>query len=318
MKIIHAILAFIILSIPSTRLLALDFLNDPFFKQLASELDTMFGTDDDDKAPAPGKSAKPDFPGGLANHSVAVKPADANAAKAAGVTHDASKDLKTLFIENLAPAKAAEKNPTSMFGGGAAAKQKFIISARKKQAYNHFMNDLVKKMRFIERFVSGNPGRTFGHHFTASFDQAVDYIDQIDASNHLINSKKMYLRNFFSPSLQKTREQIVTLIPKLDAMLLKLRPLLNKEESVDDDIARMQRAAGASSFSTTPKSRRVFIKPTKPKQHTPTPAQTKNLKGKSKPSLKKYTPSKKHAPPPPPMLPADFELEKIMKKGSLL
>lgn len=303
MKIFRAILAFIILSSMGSTLLALDFLNDPFFKQLASELDSMFG----EESAAPAKATKAAKPSSGTNAS-REKEASSKSDNTTQAVHDASKDLKTLFIENLTATKLPEKTPTSMFGSRAPA-QKLVISARKKQAYNYYMNDFVKKIRFIERFVAGNPGRSFDHNFIVIFDEVVDFIDQIDASHHLINSKKLYLRNFFSPSMQKTREQIIAIIPKLDAMLQKLRPLLKKEESVDDDIARMQRAAGipSSKASTHKKQPKERYSAPKPKKFSHSPK--KNLRHKAKPTIKKDV--------PPPTFPASFAVEKLLKKGRL-
>lgn len=245
MKIRHATLAFIILCASTSSVLTLDFLDDPFFKQLASELDAMFGTEE---PAAPAKPAAPAAPrvdrGSFP--PVGQKPgaADLNGKKdEQPIIPDSAKDMRTLFIENLGGAQAS-KPAAPTFGRPTPQKQaKVVISKERLKAYHFYMGDLVKKARLIERCVASNPGRTFGHSFLVAFDALIDAIDQIETTHHLVLSKKMYLRAFFMPPLQKTREKIVTLHIKLDAALKKIRPLLSKEESLDDDIALLRKEA---------------------------------------------------------------------------
>lgn len=242
MKIAHTIMAFIIFCSTTTRLSTMDFLNDPFFKQLAAELDTMFGSEGDTPVPAtpvpasrkmldqqPPTDRNGTTPGGTKVPPIPVIP-------------DSAKDLKTLFIENLVtpPSKDA---PTRTFGKPTATTVP-VISKERKKAYHHYMDNFVKKIRLIERFVASNPGRAFGHTFLVAFDKVIDSLDQIEEAHYLVLSKKVYLRSFFGQPMQKTRELIVALQPKIDALLIKLRPLLTREESLDDDIARMQQEAG--------------------------------------------------------------------------
>lgn len=245
-----------IVGITSANFYAMDFLNDPFFKQLASELDSMFGT-----TPAGGDQTAPHGPTKFPATAPfgAKQPAFASAENEASTTKvnhvaDAAKDLKTLFIENVEPPKAGASN----FGSAGQKQQKIIISKKRLQAYHFYMDDLVKKTRLIERIVSSNPSRIFGYRFLASFDGIVDSIDKIEIVHQLVLSKKMYLRNFFGQPIQKTRENIVALLPKIDTTLRKLRQLLNKEESLDDDIMRMQQEA---SRQRTSKKNKISIKP---------------------------------------------------------
>ena len=247
MKIRHATLAFIILCASTSSVLTLDFLDDPFFKQLASELDAMFGTEE---PAAPAKPAAPTAPrverGSFPPVGPGLKPStsDLNGKKdEQPLVPDSAKDMRTLFVENLGGAQAS-KPAAPTFGRPAPQKQaKVVISKERVKAYHYYMDDLVKKTRLIERCVASNPGRTFGHSFLVAFDALIVAIDQIEATHHLVLSKKMYLRAFFMPPLQKTREKIVTLQTKLDAALKKIRPLLSKEESLDDDIARLRQEA---------------------------------------------------------------------------
>jgi FtsZ-interacting cell division protein ZipA len=117
-------------------------------------------------------------------------------------------------------------------------------------------------------------------------------------------------------------------MPKLDATLRKLRPLLNKEELLDDDIVRMQREATrpTKAKATTGKKKvlskkaaaasnkigRALPEPKKfdwPQQkHKPVaPAKTKN------PVQKKHTtPLAPARQPKKEPFPGDFSLKKFM------
>lgn len=265
-----------IVGITSTNFYAMDFLNDPFFKQLASELDSMFGTTpaDADEQAVPAQTKFPaSSPFGSKKSGIQdSEKIDIQAKQIA----DAAKDLKTLFIENL----EIGKTPASNFGNTGQKQQKIVISKKRLQAYHLYMGDLVKKTRLIERIVASNPGRILGHRFLVSFDSIVDFIDKIEIVHQLVLSKKMYLRNFFGQPMQKTRQQIVALLPKIDATLRKLRPLLTKEENLDDDISRMQREATRS--NTSKKSKAVG------KTHATKKSLSEDKIGRALPSPKKF------------------------------
>lgn len=242
MNIKYIALACTLLTIPSTTILPLDFLNDPFFQQLASELDAMFSEEPVHEKTAPNPAPSPAFP--------PLKSSKAPETVAEGTKkleepkkdiHDSAKDLKTLFIEDLVAAKDANTSKNTKKAA------KVVITKERMKAYHHYMDNLVKKGRFVERCVASNPGRTFGHHFLATFNEAISFIDQIETMHHLIISKKVYLRKFFGPNLQKTREQIVKVIGDLDTLLRKLRLIITKEEEQDDDIARMHKEASITS-----------------------------------------------------------------------
>lgn len=243
MKIARVALTFIILFSFNSRLSTMDFLNDPFFQNLAKELDTMFADSGTDKEPAPTKqtAAKP-----AAGFFDGERPGVAGAAAAEKTIPDSAKDLKTLFLENLPPPK---KEDTKSFGK--TVESKVIISTERMKAYNHYMDALVKKSRLLERCIASNPGRVFGHPFLVFFDKIIDSIDQIDESNSLVLSKKLYRQAFFSQPMQKTRELIVTTLPKLDGMLREIRPLLVLEESLEEDIAALQQAAAEKKSKKT-------------------------------------------------------------------
>lgn len=316
MKIFYTIIAFIILSIASTRLLALDFLDDPFFKQLASELDTMFAKAEDN-APQPAKNPAAAFPFGARPEFAASSNGAKDSKPEVPTASEFSKDLKTLFIESL----GTQKPQGGSSYGSQAKKQKIVISKKKNESYNYYMNGLVKKIRLIERITASNPGRVFGPPFLVGFDSVIDSIDQIDGSYHLVSSKKMYLRIFFGQHLQKIREQIVALHPKLDATLKKLRPLLHKEESLDDDISSLQREAKKSAVKT----RLVSPSATKAKK---APIRSKNIKAQAagpahaKPRLVGHVGHAGIKPVKHPkillvaMQPEDFSLRDFMNKGA--
>jgi hypothetical protein len=320
MKNFYTIMAYIILSIASTRLSAADFLDDPFFKQLASELDAMFGKTDED-ALLPGKKpGAPTSPFSPRPEPLASLNSAKNSKPESLVGSDSSKDLKTLFIESL----SAPKPQSSSSYGIAAKKQKILISAKKKESYHYYMDSLVKKIRLIERITASNPGRVFSPSFLVWFDTVINSIDQIDAYNHLISSKKMYLRTFFGQPLQKTREQIIALQPKLDTILKKFNPLIHKEESLDEDISSLQREARKSGVKT----RLVTPSVTKAKKAA---IQSRNIKAgaaglaQAKPRLpgyvgladyKKIKPVPKSNGLPTPRLSPDFSLRDFMNKGA--
>ena len=316
MKILYTIMAFIILSIASTRLSALDFLDDPFFKQLASELDTMFAKAEDD-APQPAKKPAAATPFGARPEFASSSNGAKDSKPEAPTASDVSKDLKTLFIESLGTQKP-QGGPSY---GSQTKKQKIVISKKKNEAYNYYMDGLVKKIRLIERITASNPGRVFGPPCLVGFDSVIDSIDQIDASYHLVTSKKIYLRTFFGQPLQKMREQIVALHPKLDATLKKLRPLLHKEESLDDDISSLQREAKKSAVKTrllspsAKKSKKAAIRSKNIKAHAAKPAH-------AKPGLAGHVghagikPVKHPKRLPLPIQPEDFSLRNFMNKGA--
>ena len=329
MKSTYVVAFFAIVGITSTNLFTMDFLNDPFFKQLAGELDSMFGTGPADDAPlpayAPAKPASP-FGGGFGAQKPSTPSPSKNdtATPTVPLIADAAKDLKTLFLENLELSKA----PAGAFGSPAQKQTKIIISKKRTQAYNLYMGDLVKKSRLIERIVASNPARTFGYRFLVSFDEVVDFVDKIEIVHQLILSKKMYLRNFFGQPMQKTREQIVALLPKLDATLRKLRPLLNKEEALDDDITRMQREAKRPAITKAPsakgkkkgEAKRTAPASDKIGRALPPPKKFDWPKYKPTPPAKAKKPAqKKHTAPLPPVhqqnkepFPRDFSLKQFM------
>lgn len=335
MKSTYVVAFFAIVGLTSTHLCSMDFLNDPFFKQLAGELDSMFGTTPDDGAQpapyhAPGKPAA--FGSGFGAKAPAATTASTKKDDATPVTSavaDAAKDLKTLFLENL----EGPKTKPGTFGAPAQKQTKIVISKKRMQAYNLYMGDLVKKSRLIERIVASNPARTFGHRFLVSFDGIIDFVDKIEIVHQLILSKKMYLRSFFGQPMQKTREQIVVLMPKIDATLRKLRPLLTKEESLDDDISRMQREAKqpVHSRKVGKSSKKALPKPTahpsnklgralpQPKKFGwPATTNKKNLHTPKKPATHPLKAVKKSVRPPrkEETFPADFSLKKFMhEKG---
>lgn len=333
MKSTYVVVFFAIVGITSPHLYAMDFLNDPFFKQLAGELDSMFGTGPMDAAPAPAYApAKPaPFGGGFGAKKPAAGPAQpaASATPAEKAVADAAKDLKTLFLENL----EGSKPKAGAFGAPAPKQTKIVITKKRVEAYNHYMGDLVKKTRLVERIVASNPARTFGVNFLTAFDEVANVVDKIEIIHQLILSKKMYLRNFFGQPMQKTREQIVALMPKIDATLRTLRPLLTKEESLDDDISRMKQEA---SSPATPKASAGKKKDAVRPRHGAAPAtqapskisrslRTSQQFGWPKPTRSgtaPATPPKRHAVPPPvktpgkAQSPANFSLKKFMhEKG---
>ncbi len=278
MKIALAILAFTIFCSTATRLSTLDFLNDPFFKQLAAELDTMFAAEDGPTKPAahPAKQKEVSQPSSKSDASLLSKP----------VVADSTKDLKTLFLETLGG--EATKEPTTKAFGKPAAAPTLPISKKRVKAYHHYMDTFVEKIRLIERCIASNPGRTFGPKFLVAFDKIIDSIDQIEETQHLLVSKKLYMRAFFSQPMQKTRELIVSLQPKLEATLHKLEPLLKKEEMLDGDIKRLHQEAGPSRFAPThtlpatpalTRKRNVPAQQTTPKQSKGAPIPRFNGKG---------------------------------------
>ena len=248
MKIVHAIIACIMLNVISTQLLPFegldDLFNDPFFQSLAQQLDDIFEKEELEESAHKKKSPekKPSNPRSQAEKVSKKTSSTQGKETSPTIVSEDSKDLKTLFIENIDEDKKS-KTKSSFKGKKTTSVEKVVISTKKMSAYKHYMNGLVKKTRMIEKITTGNPGRTFGHAFIADFYPVIAVVDQLEASHHLIVSKKMYPRIFFGQPLQKTREHIVNFLPKIDALLKKLRPILDKEESLENDISMLEKEA---------------------------------------------------------------------------
>lgn len=295
------ILACIIVGLLGSSIHPLDFLNDPFFKQLAQELDTMFGADDAVKGAPPSSAGQRSTVPAFSSPTTTPKPAAKTSGDVAPTqqTSDAGKDLKTLFIENAIISNPPTKGPHSTtpslpprFGQRAATPPpvkgpKAIISKERLHAYHFYMDSLIKKTRLLERLVQSNPGRVFNPLFLHDFESTIRAIDKLEVLHHLMTSKKIYLRTFFGPAMQPTRKNIVALEPRIELLLKKLRPLIKKEESLDEDITKMRREADKIDAAVSTQQPHQAA-PTPKKKTLPQPA-----KSGSSPSLKTKKPSVK-------------------------